>query len=245
MFTGGGVMLVTALWCCTWGRGREGAMVPAPLSTRFQSFTPLPTIKLGSSVLIPEWVGLCTPQAPVGLSNDLSCESGSLSCCCPNPHRHFQLEVWGFLSPCWSPGFLVCFAPRSSRFLSVRVWGLGVLPATLPAPFSTTLCPALSVYLCVKVGPQGLLVIKLPAPFVPHSTSLVPPTARRVLSVLVPVSAPPASLDVCFFFIYLVSGFLAIQFSVSSGCARRRSVSTYAAILILPTYHYLKLYVHI
>ena len=36
-----------------------------------------------------------------------------------------------------------------------------------------------------------------------------------------------------FFFIYLVSDFLAIRFSVSSGCARRRSVSTYATILVL------------
>ena len=45
---------------------------------------------------------------------------------------------------------------------------------------------------------------------------------------------PPTGLEVCFFFIYLVSDFLAIRFSVSSGCARRRSVSTYAAILVLP-----------
>ena len=44
-------------------------------------------------VLVPEWVGLCTPQAPVSLSNDLSCEAGSLSFCCPNPHRRFQSEV--------------------------------------------------------------------------------------------------------------------------------------------------------
>ena len=26
-------------------------------------------------VLVPEWLGLCTPQAPVGLSNDLFCEA--------------------------------------------------------------------------------------------------------------------------------------------------------------------------
>ena len=38
-----------------------------------------------------------------------------------------------------------------------------------------------------------------------------------------------------FLFIYLVSDFLAIRFSVSSGCARRRSVSTYVAILVLHT----------
>ena len=108
-----------------------------------------------------------------------------------------------------------------------------MLPAALPAPFSATLSPALSVYLCVNVWPQGLLVVRLPAPFVPHSTRLVPTTAMRVLSTLVPVSASPTGLEVCFFFISLVSDFLAVLFSVSSGCARRRSVSTYATILVL------------
>ena len=113
------------------------------------------------------------------------------------------------------------------------MWGRGVLPAALPAPFSATLSPALSVYLCANVGPQGLLVVGLPALFVPHSASLGPATATQVLSALVPVSAPPTSLDECLFFISLVSDFLAVRFSVSSGCARRRSVSTYAAILVL------------
>ena len=113
------------------------------------------------------------------------------------------------------------------------MWCCRVLPATLPAPFSATLSPALSVYLCANVGPQGLLVVRLPDPFVPHSVSLGPATVMRVLSALVSVSALPTGLDVCFFFIYLVLDFLAVGFSVSSGCARRRSVSTYAAILVL------------
>ena len=90
-------------------------------------------------------------------------------------------------------------------------WGL--LPAALPALFSATLSPALSVYLCGNVGPQGLLVVRLPAPFV---TSLGPATATGILSTLVPVSAPPTGLDVCFFFIYLVSNFLAVRFSVKN-----------------------------
>ena len=113
------------------------------------------------------------------------------------------------------------------------MWCRSVLPAALPAPFSTTLSPALSVYLCVNVGPQGLLVVRLPALLVPHSTSLGPAMATRVLSTPVPVSAPLTGLDECLFFISLVSDFLAFGFSVSSGCARRRSVSTYAAILVL------------
>ena len=118
----------------------------------------------------------------------------------------------------------------SSRFICARVWGLRVLPATLPAPFSTTLSLALLV---ANVGPQGLLVVRLPAPFVPHSASLGPTMATQVLSAPAPVSAPPTGLDECLFFIYLVSDFLVIRFSVSSGCARRHSVSTYAAILVL------------
>ena len=71
-----------------------------------------------------------------------------------------------------------------SRFICVRVWGRGVLPATLPAPFSATLSPALSVYLCMNMRLQGLLVVRLPAPLVPHSASLGPAMATRVLSAL-------------------------------------------------------------
>ena len=43
-------------------------------------------------VLIRQWVGLCMLSAPVGLSNYLSCEAGSFSCCL-NPHRYFQSVV--------------------------------------------------------------------------------------------------------------------------------------------------------
>ena len=93
----------------------------------------------------------------------------------------------------------------------------------------------------MNVGLQGLLVVRLPAPFVPHSASLGPTTATRVLSALVPVSAPPTGLDECLFFIYLVSDFLAVPFSVSSGCARRHSVSTYTSILVLLSHPFLKL----
>ena len=76
-------------------------------------------------------------------------------------------------------------------------------------------------------------MLGLPAPFVPHSASLGPATGMRVLSTLVPVSAPPTGLDGCLFFISLMLDPLAIGFAVSSGCVRRRSVSTYAAILVL------------
>ena len=111
--------------------------------------------------------------------------------------------------------------------------GLRCAIRALPAPLSATLSPALLVYLCANVGPQGLLVLRLPAPLVPHSASLGPTIAMRVLSTPVPVSAPPTGLDECLFFISLVLDPLALRFSVSSGCVRRRSVSTYAAILVL------------
>ena len=113
------------------------------------------------------------------------------------------------------------------------MWGCAVLPTALPARFSTTLSPALSVYLCTTVGPQGLLVVRLPAPFIPHSASLGPPRQRESSLPRLPISAPPTGLDECLFFIYLVLHFLSIGFSVISGCARRRSVSTYHAILVL------------
>ena len=100
----------------------------------------------------------------------------------------------------------------------------------------SALLPAVHpVFLCANVGPRGLLVVGLPAPFVPHSASLSPATAMQVLSTPVPVSAPPTGLDECLFFISLVSDFLAIRFSVSSGCAKRCSVSTYDSFLVLTT----------
>ena len=77
-------------------------------------------------------------------------------------------------------------------------------------------------------------MLRLPAPFVPHSASLSPATATRVLSTQVPVSAPPTGLDEGLISISLVLVPLAVRFSVSSGCARGRSVSPYAAILVLP-----------
>ena len=118
------------------------------------------------------------------------------------------------------------------QFICVRMWGRGVLPAALPAPFSTTLSPALSVYLR-ECGVAGSASGQTACPVHPTLRQSRSATARRVLSTLVPFSAPPTGLDECLFFISLVLDFLAVRFSVSSGCARRRSVSTYAAILVL------------
>ena len=77
----------------------------------------------------------------------------------------------------------------------------------------------LPVYLCTNVGPKGppvttlwgLLAAALPAPFVPQSSTLLGPPAAALLRVLstqpqLPISAPPTSLDECFFFNSLVVG---------------------------------------
>ena len=115
---------------------------------------------------------------------------------------------------------LLCSPPLFVRFICARMWGLGMLPTALPAPFSATLSPALSVYLR-ECGAAGCASGQTACP--------VGPTLCQSR----PFSTPPTGLDECLFFISLVSDFLAIRFSISSGCVRRRSVSTYAAILVL------------
>ena len=122
-------------------------------------------------------------------------------------------------------------------------------------------CP---VYLCANVGPWGATRCSA-CPILRHSESgplglsvqmwgprvcqwsdclrcwshtppvLVPPRPLESSPPWLPISTPPTGLDECLFFISFVWDFLALRFFVSSGCARRRSVSTYAAILVLLT----------
>ena len=167
----------------------------------------------------------------MGLSNNLFCEAGSLSCC--RPRGAFNQRFEALFPGAGALGCRVCFAARCSSGLSVGECGAAGCYPPLCLPHSPPLGVRPSGFICANVGLQGLLVLGLPAPFVPHSASLSPASAMRVLSTLVPVSAPPTSLDECLFSISLVSVPLAVRFSVSSGCARRRSVSTYAAILVL------------
>ena len=140
----------------------------------------------------------------------------------------------------WSLGLcgLLC-SPPFVQFISVRMWGHRVLPTALPAPLSATLSPTLSVYLreCGAAGSASGQTACAVCPTLHQSrsrqgnaSSLRPgcPSPPRL-----PVSAPPTGLDECPSFISLVSDFLAVGFSVSSGCARRCSVSTYTANLVL------------
>ena len=103
----------------------------------------------------------------------------------------------------------------------------------LPAPFSATLSPALSIYLC-ECWAAGSASGQTACPV--HPTLHQSQSRQGNASPLLPGCPSPPLLPVwmyVYFFIYLVSDFLAVRFSVSSGCARRRSVSTYTAILIL------------
>ena len=131
----------------------------------------------------PLWVSPRTSPVRLGVSPAVA----------PTPTGVFNQRFEALFPSAGALGCAVCFAPRrSSRFICARVWGRGVLPSALPAPFSATLNPALLVYLCANVGPQGLLVVRLPAPFVPHSASLdCQSQSRRAMGVL---SAPAACL---------------------------------------------------
>ena len=155
-------------------------MAPAPLSTRFQSLPVLPTIKLGPSGAGSRVGGLCTPRAPVGLSNDLSCEAGSLSCCRPNPHGCFLIRglrlyfvalepwvlpfvpvyLWVNVGPLGathrSACPVLCHSESGPLGLSVRECGAaGSATAALPALFSATLeSGPLSLSLC-ECGATG------------------------------------------------------------------------------------------
>ena len=120
--------------------------------------------------------------------------------------------------------------------LSMQMWGRRVLPAALPAPFSAALSPALSVYLCSvrKCRVAGSASGQTACPVGP---TLCQSRSRHGNSSPLRPSCPSPPLLLVWmkvhFFISWVSDFLAVQFSVNSGCARRRSVSTYAAILVL------------
>ena len=100
------------------------------------------------------------------------------------------------------------------------------------------------------MGLQGLLAVSLPALFSPQSASLWVrsrvPSAWMPVSALLQVWTNVSSLSPWF------SDFRVVRFSVSSGCflflncccpfgcARRRSVSTYASILVSSFFLFLK-----
>ena len=189
-------------------------MAFAPLSVRFQSFTPLPTIKLGPSGADSQVGGLVHALGPygslqrtllfVGETHSLGVSLAATS----TPMGVFN-QRFEALFPC--AGTLGCVVCHLVHQLLPQ-WPA----AALPAPLHNL--------------PPSWVHQPLPC----HESS--PPQ--------LPVSAPPTGLDECFFFISLVVGLpyslIFCQFWLflflncccpSFGCARRPSVSTYASIL--------------
>ena len=81
----------------------------------------------------------------MGLSNGLSCEAGSFSHCL-NPHRCFQSEVWGFISPLepWVVG--LSHSPFVLPSLSAQECGT-------PSPPAAALPQVLSTWLSISAPP--------------------------------------------------------------------------------------------
>ena len=120
----------------------------------FSHFPHYPQANWALLVLIP-WVGgfvyILEP------SNKLSCEAVSFSCCCLNPHRCFQSEVWGFISPRWIRGLLSLLCSPANR-------------------------PGLSVGQCGAAGSASGQTAHPVRPTLCQSRSCRPATAMRVLS---------------------------------------------------------------
>ena len=114
------------------------------------------------------------------LSNELSHEARSFSHYCFNP---------------------TCVFNKRFEALFPQAGALGCVVSFTSLPF-------LLVYLCMNVVPQGLLAAAWAAPFhnpPPCWVLQLPPCHESSLPGL-PISAPPTSLDECFFFISLVVG---------------------------------------
>ena len=121
-------------------------MAPASLSSGEIQY---PQSNWAPLVLVLEWVGLGTLWAPVGLSNDLSCEAGNLSCCCPTPTGAFNQRFEALFHCSGALGCVACFAPRRSSGLSMHECG---------ATGSATRCSACPFLRHSESGPLGLSV---------------------------------------------------------------------------------------
>ena len=202
-------MLVAALWCCTWGRGREGAMVLAPLSAGFQSLPPLPTIKLGPSGADSRVRGLVHALGPHGSLQQTLLWGWKFLLLLPQPPQ--VLSIRGlrlYFPPAGALGCVICHLVHS---LLPR-WPAAALPIQLHnAPPHWV--------------PQLLPFWVSSPPGCPH---------LPLLPVWMNVSSLTSwSLDFHTVRFSVGSGcFLFLNCCCPSfGCTRRHSVSTYASIL--------------
>ena len=177
----------------------------------------------------PLWVSPTTSPVRLGVSPAAA----------PSPMSVFNQRFEALFPSAGALGCAVCFTPPPfiPVYLCVDV-----------GPWGATRRSACPVLRHSESGPLGLSVRECRAEGSASGQTACParpplrqyrwpvsvlPLQRKSSLPWLPVSAPPTSLDECFFFISLVSDFLAIRFSVSSVCARRRSVSTYTSILVL------------
>ena len=123
----------------------------------------------------------------------------------PTPMGVFNQRFEALFPRVGALGYVVCFAPCRLSSFSVGECGVaGSASGQTACPFRPTLRQSRSLH-----GNSSPLRPGCPSP-----------------------PLLPVWMNV-YFFISLVLDFLAVRFSVSSGCARRRSVSTYTTILVL------------
>ena len=157
-------MLIAAPWCYMWGRSPIGSNGTCSTLYPFSVTPSAVHIQIGPfwCCFLSGWA--CARSRPLW-ANELSCEAGSFSHCHLNPHRCFQSVVWGFISPCWSPG--LCGLSHHQLFLPVYPHtnvGLSTLPAVMAKIFKWrlgSLCLHLSVCSCALYGIFHLQMILL------------------------------------------------------------------------------------
>ena len=143
----------------------------------------------------------------MGLSNDLSCEAGSLSCCRPNPHGVFNQRFEALFPGAVALGCAVCFAPRR------RSSGLSMFECGAAMCYPHSACPVLrhseSGPLSLSARMWGRRVCQW-SDCLPRSSHTlpvsVPPWQRESSPPRLPISAPPTGLDECLFFYFLGVG---------------------------------------
>ena len=123
MFTRAGQPTSLCLDALCGGGVREGTLLLAQLSARFQLLPLLLTSKLGPSGADSQVGGFVCILGLVGLSNELSCEAGSFSCHL-NPPRFFQSEVLRLYFPTLKPWVSksVLLQSCSSQFICTQMW---------------------------------------------------------------------------------------------------------------------------
>ena len=141
-------------------------MAPTPLSTGFLSLPPHSQIGPLWCWFLSGWA--CAHPRPLWVSPVTSpVRLGVSPAAAPTPMGVFNQRFEALLPPRWNARLLGPF--RSPLFIPVYLCmsvGCRVLPAALPAPFSTTLSLALSVYLR-ECGAAGSASGQTACPFRP------------------------------------------------------------------------------